>query len=132
MRGCEASPPGFDPQSDAARHRRRAHRHLGRRTLLLALGAPKQEILADRLVGEHDGIGFLCIGAALDFIAGTQVARAPRDAARRASNGAGGSAHNPLRLGMRYWRCARLYARALLKSGPPLGSGLAWRKALAR
>ena len=48
----------------------------GARICLLALGAPKQEILAARGFARHPQLGFLSIGAGLDFIAGHQT-RAP-------------------------------------------------------
>ena len=39
-------------------------------------GAPKQELLADALAAHCPTVGFLCVGAALDFIAGS-ARRAP-------------------------------------------------------
>jgi len=48
----------------------------GARLCFVCLGAPKQELLADALVPKCDGVGFLCVGAALDFISG-RSRRAP-------------------------------------------------------
>ena len=48
----------------------------GARICFLSLGAPKQELLADALLSRCPGVGFLCVGAALDFISG-EVRRAP-------------------------------------------------------
>jgi len=42
----------------------------GARLCFVCLGAPKQELLADALVPMCDLVGFLCVGAALDFISG--------------------------------------------------------------
>ena len=53
----------------------------GARLCFVALGSPKQEIFAARCVDRVRGTGLLCIGAALDFIAGKQV-RAPKLAQR--------------------------------------------------
>ncbi|MFV0281415.1 MAG: WecB/TagA/CpsF family glycosyltransferase [Rhodoblastus sp.] len=46
------------------------------RICILSLGAPKQELLADALHRACPDVGFLCVGAALDFISGHSV-RAP-------------------------------------------------------
>ena len=51
-------------------------RDSGASLCLVALGAPKQELLADALAAHCPTVGFLCVGAALDFIAGT-ARRAP-------------------------------------------------------
>jgi len=51
------------------RHRG-AHPRQRRSLCLVALGAPKQELLADALSTHCPSVGFLCIGAALSFIAG--------------------------------------------------------------
>ena len=60
-------------EADAAIERIRAS---GARLCFVALGAPRQELFAARCLDELNGTGVLCIGAALDFIAGTQT-RAP-------------------------------------------------------
>jgi N-acetylglucosaminyldiphosphoundecaprenol N-acetyl-beta-D-mannosaminyltransferase len=51
-------------------------RESGARLCVLSLGAPKQEIIATELRSRCPGVGFLCVGAALDFIAG-ESRRAP-------------------------------------------------------
>lgn len=48
----------------------------GARVCVVSLGAPKQEVLADALHRRCPDIGFLCVGAALDFISGHSI-RAP-------------------------------------------------------
>jgi exopolysaccharide biosynthesis WecB/TagA/CpsF family protein len=47
------------------------------RLCFISLGAPKQELLAVRLAERCPDIGFLCVGAALDFISGNSR-RAPQ------------------------------------------------------
>ena len=42
----------------------------GARLCFVCLGAPKQELLVDALAPLCKGVGFLCVGAALDFISG--------------------------------------------------------------
>ena len=72
--------------------------------VFLALGSPKQEILAARgrmLVPE---IGFASIGAGLDFLAGTQT-RAPRIFRKLALEWLWRMLSNPRRLGLRYLHC---------------------------
>ncbi len=71
------SPPfGFDPHGPAAEHLIEDIRKSGARLCFLALGAPKQELLADRAVTAGVECGFICVGAAVDFVAGAQK-RAP-------------------------------------------------------
>ena len=62
------------PEADAAIDR---IARSGARLCFVALGAPKQEIFAARAVERGVKAGFVCIGAAVDFVAGRQV-RAPR------------------------------------------------------
>ena len=105
--GCEAPPFGFDPLSpaaDAAGDRMAAS---GAKLCLIALGAPKQELFADRMLARHPGMGCLCIGAALDFIAGGQK-RAPILAQSLGLEWVWRLATNPRRLFVRYARCAML------------------------
>ena len=74
--GYEAPPFGFDPASPAADAAADRIAASGANFCLVALGAPKQELFSDRMLERHPGVGFFCIGAALDFIAGGQK-RAP-------------------------------------------------------
>ena len=66
----------FDPYSSEADFAVDSIRASGARLCFVALGAPRQELFAARCLDELDGTGMLCIGAGLDFIAGTQ-SRAP-------------------------------------------------------
>src|SRR5207244_12787727 len=76
--GCLAPGPGFDPYSSEADIAIERIRDSGAKLCFVALGAPRQELFAARCLDELNGTGVLCIGAALDFIAGTQ-SRAPSD-----------------------------------------------------
>ncbi|MGZ9809027.1 WecB/TagA/CpsF family glycosyltransferase [Pseudoroseicyclus sp. H15] len=74
---ARVSPPmGFDPDSDAAAAALADVADSGAGMVFLALGAPKQERLAARGRKLHPAMGFVSIGAGLDFLAGTQR-RAP-------------------------------------------------------
>lgn len=71
-----APPMGFDPAGPAADEILRGLSTTGVRLCFLALGAPKQEILAARGRQIAPEIGFASIGAGLDFLSGQQT-RAP-------------------------------------------------------
>lgn len=71
-----APPFGFDPEGAEADAALDALQQSGARLVMLALGAPKQEILAARALRRVPGCGFVSVGAGLDFVAETQR-RAP-------------------------------------------------------
>ncbi len=73
------------------------------RFTFLAVGSPRQEVVAAALVrrGQARGIG-LCIGASLLFLAG-QERRAPRLVQRAGLEWAWRLAQDPRRLARRYW-----------------------------
>ncbi len=100
------SPPqGFDP---AGKHGADALDQLaatGARLCFVALGAPKQEMLAARGHLALPQIGFVSIGAGLDFVAGSQV-RAPRWVRRIAMEWFWRMMLSPRRLAKRYFDCA--------------------------
>lgn len=107
--GSESPPMGFDPEgadADAAIDRIVSS---GARICFVALGAPKQEILAARAVDRGAPVAFVCIGAALDFIAGAQM-RAPHFMQRLGLEWAWRLSTDPRRLAARYARCAVLLA----------------------
>lgn len=111
--GSEAPAMGFDPagaEADKALHRIAAS---GARICFVALGAPKQEIFAARAAELGIPVVFVCIGAALDFIAGAQV-RAPGFMQRNGLEWLWRLATNPRRLATRYAQCAMLYAELAL------------------
>ncbi|WOH49988.1 WecB/TagA/CpsF family glycosyltransferase [Bradyrhizobium sp. sBnM-33] len=117
--GCFAPGPGFDPYSseaDAAIERIRAS---GARLCFVALGAPRQELFAARCLDELDGTGVLCIGAALDFIAGTQ-SRAPSIARRTGLEWAWRMLREPRRLGPRYIKCMTIVPRLVARTIPQI------------
>lgn len=102
---CLAPPYGFDPESAAADALLDEVAASGARICLLALGAPKQELLAARGIARHPGMGFLSIGAGLDFIAGHQT-RAPVWVRKIAMEWLWRMLSNPKRLARRYLDCA--------------------------
>ena len=117
--GCEAPPFGLKPRSaevEAAGERMAAS---GAKICLVALGAPRQEQVGDFLFAKHPGIGFLCIGAALDFVAGGQV-RAPSVFRKAGVEWLWRLATNPRRMFMRYLRCAVLLQDLTRQARAPL------------
>jgi len=117
--GMFAPPQGFDPTSETARHCIEAIGSSGADLCFVALGAPKQELFADRGKTLLAGVSFVCIGAGLDFIAGTQ-ARAPQWMQRCGLEWIWRAAGDPQRLLYRYLLCMgalpRVLARAALVS----------------
>jgi exopolysaccharide biosynthesis WecB/TagA/CpsF family protein len=102
-----APPFGFDPMGNEAAALLADLRQAGAGLCLLALGAPKQEMLAARAAGEVPGCGFVSSGAGLDFIAGSQN-RAPLGMRRLALEWAWRRFGNPRRLARRYAACFRV------------------------
>lgn len=89
----------------------------GARLCFICLGAPKQELVADALKSRCAGVGFLCVGAAMDFIAGA-VKRAPRWVQNLGMEWAWRMTSDPLRLVPRYWRCAEILVLMALRRLP--------------
>ncbi|HMN70524.1 MAG TPA: WecB/TagA/CpsF family glycosyltransferase [Rhodoblastus sp.] len=87
------------------------------RLCFICLGAPKQEFVADALKSRCDGVGFLCVGAALDFISGL-VKRAPRWVQAVGMEWAWRLTSDPLRLAPRYARCAEAFLLIALRRLP--------------
>jgi exopolysaccharide biosynthesis WecB/TagA/CpsF family protein len=111
--GVYAPPLKFDAWSPAADEAIESIRASKCRLCFLALGAPLQEIFALRAIDEMSGVGFLPIGAGLDFLAGTQV-RCPRLFQTMNLEWAWRLLREPRRLGHRYARCGILFAGLLL------------------
>ena len=114
IRGIEAPPMGYDPQSaeaDAAADRMAAS---GARIVLLGLGSPKQEVFAERALARHPHLGFVCIGAALDFLTGEQ-SRAPSLMRNNGLEWLWRLANSPRRLGRRYLTCAVVLADVVVR-----------------
>jgi N-acetylglucosaminyldiphosphoundecaprenol N-acetyl-beta-D-mannosaminyltransferase len=106
---------GFDRNPDVIRdvvdRVRRAELDL----LFLALGAPKQEAFAvDHLESMGAGVT-LCVGAAVDFVAGRQR-RAPQVLRRLGLEWAFRAVHEPRRLIPRYARSAPVFLRAVART----------------
>lgn len=101
---CLSPEFGFDPMSSAADSLLDTVAASGARICLLALGAPKQEILAARGLARHPHLGFVSIGAGLDFVAGHQT-RAPAWVRKIAMEWLWRALTNPQRLGRRYIQC---------------------------
>lgn len=119
-----APPMGFDPAGDEAADMLRRVEASGARLCIVALGAPKQEVLAARGRSLTPGVGYACLGASLDFHAGTQR-RAPRIFRALALEWLWRAGSAPARLGPRYLRCAAILpsevgrALALRRAEPP-------------
>ncbi len=111
--GSSAPPMTFDPESAEADAEIDRIAATGARLCFVALGAPKQELFAARAVARRVPVGFVCIGAGLDFLAGEQV-RAPRVMQSAGIEWLWRLALNPRRLAARYASCAMLLARIAL------------------
>ncbi len=120
---CEAPPYGFNPTSAAAEEAARRIAESGARIVFVALGAPKQELFAAHMADKTPELGFICIGAALDFIAGTQM-RAPLAFQKTGMEWLWRLATNPARMARRYALCA-LMLRDLLRQKTGGSSGVA-------
>jgi len=99
-----APPMGFEPEGATGTEALAALRASGARLCFLALGAPRQEELAARGLRDLPEVGFVSIGAGLDFIAGSQT-RAPAWVRRMAMEWAWRMLGNPRRLARRYAAC---------------------------
>ena len=112
---CIAPPMDFDPEGEMADAMLDELAASGARICLLALGSPKQEILAARGILRHPHLGFVSIGAGLDFIAGQQI-RAPILLRRFALEWFWRLATNPRRLFFRYLNCAAILPRLAINA----------------
>ncbi|MEM8871277.1 MAG: WecB/TagA/CpsF family glycosyltransferase [Pseudomonadota bacterium] len=102
------SPPmGFDPLGEGADAVVEQLAASGAQVCLLALGAPKQEIFSAKAFQELPGMGFVSVGAGIDFIAGMQ-SRAPRLMRSLALEWLWRLAGSPRRLFRRYISCAAI------------------------
>ncbi|RRH77929.1 WecB/TagA/CpsF family glycosyltransferase [Falsigemmobacter faecalis] len=102
-----APPMGFDPKSPAADALLAQVRDSGAGLCFLALGAPRQEILAARARNIAPQTGFASVGAGLDFLGGHQK-RAPVWVQKIAMEWLWRMLSSPRRLAGRYLRCALL------------------------
>jgi N-acetylglucosaminyldiphosphoundecaprenol N-acetyl-beta-D-mannosaminyltransferase len=117
--GCLAPGQHFEPYSGEADIAIDRIRRSGAKICFVALGAPRQELFAARCLDELTGTGMLCIGAALDFIAGTQT-RAPGFSQRYGLEWAWRMMKSPRRLGPRYARCIGTVPQLVARSMPQI------------
>lgn len=117
--GIYAPGPNFDAHSDEADRAIERIRASGAKLCFVALGAPRQELFAARCLDELNGTGLLCIGAALDFIAGTR-ARAPSLTQRAGLEWAWRMLCEPRRLGPRYARCMAVVPGLVARTIPQI------------
>lgn len=107
---------GFDPQGSEADEAIDIIEKSGARLVFVALGAPKQEIFAAHAQARLPEVGFLSVGAGLDFVAETQT-RAPAWVRRMAAEWLWRLIGNPRRMAGRYAACILvlpgLFGRAL-------------------
>ena len=103
--GTMAPSDSFDPNGSEADAALLRIQESGAKLVFVALGAPKQELFAERARSLGINCGFICIGAALDFIAGAQV-RAPETMRNNGLEWLWRLATNPRRLARRYAECA--------------------------
>jgi N-acetylglucosaminyldiphosphoundecaprenol N-acetyl-beta-D-mannosaminyltransferase len=101
---CIAPEMGFDPEGAQAAVDIEILKASGTRLCLIALGAPKQERFAARAQTHAPQIGFLSIGAGLDFISGYQR-RAPKIVRLLAVEWLWRLMLSPARLARRYIGC---------------------------
>lgn len=99
-----APPMGFDPDGTEADAAIKQIAASGARLVFLALGAPKQERFAARAQTDLPAVGFLSIGAGLDFISGAQK-RAPEWVRALAAEWLWRMLSDPRRLAARYGAC---------------------------
>jgi len=117
--GCYAPGPNFEPYSEDADIAVERIRASGAKLCFVALGAPRQELFAARCLDELDGTGMLCVGAALEFIAGTQT-RAPSITQKTGLEWAWRMLSEPRRLGPRYARCMAAVPQLLARTMPQI------------
>ncbi|WP_299926900.1 WecB/TagA/CpsF family glycosyltransferase [uncultured Pelagimonas sp.] len=104
---CIAPPMGFDPAGDDAKAILERVADSGARLCFVAMGAPRQEVFAALGRKVAPEVGFVSIGAGLDFFAGTQK-RAPDWAQRLQVEWLWRMMSDPKRLAGRYLKCAAI------------------------
>ena len=113
--GVEAPPMGFDPHGEVAREAAERIAASGAGICFVALGAPKQELFANAALTWSEGVVYLGVGAALDFLAGERR-RAPRPLQRIGLEWAWRTAQEPRRLLPRYLKSAAWLLGYLLRA----------------
>ncbi|HUG61786.1 MAG TPA: WecB/TagA/CpsF family glycosyltransferase, partial [Methylomirabilota bacterium] len=113
--GLQSPPLGFDPFGVEARKAVAEIEASGASICFVALGAPKQELFANAAVCRSSGVVYVCVGAALDFLAGTQV-RAPLMMRDLGMEWVWRLAWNPRRMFSRYVRSALYLVRHIVST----------------
>ncbi len=112
--GVDAPQMGFDPRGETARVTAERISASGAGICFVALGAPKQELFSNAALTWSEGVVYLGVGAALDFIAGER-SRAPRFMQRSGLEWLWRTAQEPRRMLPRYFRSALWLAGYLLR-----------------
>ena len=110
LAGVAAPPMGFDPSGNLAAEASEAIARSGARACFVALPTLKQVMFMDRFRAVYPEIGFVGVGAALDFMAGTQV-RAPLFLQKIGLEWAWRLASQPRAMFHRYLKCGLLYLK---------------------
>lgn len=105
----------FDPSGEEATQILTQLNDSGVRLCFLALGAPKQELMAARGRQLAPAVGFASIGAGLDFLGGYQR-RAPRWMRRLALEWLWRAVSSPLRMLPRYARCFAVLPQQVVRA----------------
>ena len=102
MRGCLSPRIGFENYPDSFEEALRFIEDNPARLVFLAVGSPRQEIVARALAARGIAVGTgLCVGASLEFLAGTEW-RAPLLVQKAGLEWAWRLTQNPQRLWRRY------------------------------
>ncbi|MDE4189807.1 WecB/TagA/CpsF family glycosyltransferase [Phaeobacter gallaeciensis] len=109
---CHAPSGVFDPAGPEAEEILRNLDQKGIRLCFLALGAPKQELLAARGRELAPGVGFASVGAGLDFLGGHQQ-RAPLWMRKLALEWLWRALSSPGRMVPRYLKCFAILPRQM-------------------
>lgn len=102
--GAYSPPQGFNVTADTVSEAEEFVKATDANIFFIALGAPKQELFADKATALKTDAAFVCIGAGLDFLAGYQH-RAPKFVRQIGCEWAWRLALNPRRLAARYLDC---------------------------
>lgn len=106
---------GFDPAGETAKSDMDDLAASGARLCFIALGAPKQERLAAWAQELHPQIGFVSIGAGLNFISGSET-RAPKWVRALAAEWLWRMLSDPRRLAGRYASCLLALPALLMRA----------------
>lgn len=112
---CIAPPMGFDPAGEDAKAVLLEMQADGAGLCFVALGAPKQEMLAATGREVAPDMGFVSIGAGLDFFAGKQK-RAPLWVRKMAMEWLWRMLGNPRRLVGRYMQCLAILPGQMIRA----------------